>query len=85
MNMGDDLFTQESEKIEAYEKGLQAASQAMILHPDNAETHFLYAANLGSAIKLRGITSGAVNLSEIIKHVDLAIALAPRTTRHHYK
>lgn len=77
LNMADDLFTAKSEKIEAYDKGLKAATQAMTLHPDDAETHFLYAANLGSATQLRGITSGAVNLSEVIKHVDRAIDLDP--------
>ena len=77
LNMADDLFTDTSEKIEAYDKGLKAATQAMTLHPDDAETHFLYAANLGSATQLRGITSGAVNLSDIIKHVDRAIELDP--------
>ena len=64
MNVADDLLTDASEKIEAYDKGLKAATQAMTLHPDDAETRFLYAANLGSATQLRGITSGVVNLSE---------------------
>lgn len=77
MNMADDLLNDKSEKIEAYDKGLKAATQAMMLHPDDAENHFLYAANLGSATQLRGITSGVVNLSEVIKHVDRAIELDP--------
>ena len=77
MNMADDLLTDKSEKIEAYDKGLKAATQAMTLHPDDAETHFLYAANLGSATQLRGITSGVVNLTEIMKHVDRAVELDP--------
>ncbi len=77
MNMADDLLTNKSERIEAYDKGLKAATQAMRLHPNDAETHFLYAANLGSATKLRGITSGVVNLSEVTKHVDRAVELDP--------
>lgn len=77
MNLADDLLTDTSEKIEAYDKGLKAATQAMTLHPDDAETHFLYAANLGSATRLRGITSGVVNLSEVMKHVDRAVELDP--------
>lgn len=77
MNLADDLLTDKSEKIEAYDKGLKAATQALTLQPDDAETHFLYAANLGSATQLRGITSGAVNLSDIVKHVDRAIELDP--------
>lgn len=77
MNLADDLLTHKSEKIEAYDKGLKAATQALTLQPDDAETHFLYAANLGSATQLRGITSGAVNLSDIVKHVDRAIELDP--------
>lgn len=75
--MADDLLTDKSEKIEAYDRRLKAATQAMTLHPDDAEAHFLYAANLGSATQLRGITSGAVHLSDIINYVDRAIELDP--------
>ena len=55
LNMADDLFTDTSEKIEAYDKGLKAATQAMTLHPDDAETHFLYAAELAKNYLRRAI------------------------------
>lgn len=77
MNMGDDLMTEEDEKIAMYTKGVTAAEAALGIHETDAETHFFKAANLGNAAKLQGFAVGGVQLPNIMKHVDRAIELDP--------
>lgn len=77
MNMGDDLLTEEDEKIAMYKKGVAAAEEALSIHEADAETHFFIAANLGNAAKLQGFAVGGIQLPNIIKHVDRAIELNP--------
>ena len=78
MNIGDDLLEKEDEKIVAYGKAATAAQQALDIDEGDAEAHFLYAANIGNAAKLQGLTVGAMKLPDIIKHVDWAIKLDPQ-------
>ena len=77
LNMGDDLFTKDEDRISAYEKGYNAALHALERNEKNADAHFLYAANLGNAAKLRGMTTGALKIKEILAHVRRAVELQP--------
>ncbi|GJL49618.1 MAG: hypothetical protein NPIRA01_08450 [Nitrospirales bacterium] len=77
LNMGDDLFTENPHRLSAYEAGARHAKQAMALEALNAEAHFLYAANLGNATRLKSYAIGMINIKEILLHVRQALTLDP--------
>jgi len=75
MDLADDLYTDDQNRLSAYEQGAKAASGALELQNSNAQAHFLYAANLGSAERMRGLTTAAMKVKEIKRHVARAIEL----------
>jgi tetratricopeptide (TPR) repeat protein len=77
MDLADDLFTDNGDRRSAYEEGAKAAERAMELQDSSAQAHFLYAANLGSAERIKGLTYAAMRVKEIKQHVARAIELDP--------
>ena len=77
-DLADDLLTNETKRRIAFEAGAQAAEQAFQLDDSNADAHFFYAANLGSAERLRGIANAAMVVNKIKHCVLRAIELNPR-------
>lgn len=77
MDLADDLLTDEEKRQRAYQEGAKAAKHAFELQDSNAQAHFLYAANLGSAERLKGLTNAAMKVKEIKQHVARAIELEP--------
>ena len=76
-NMGDDLFTEDENRLSAHKKGIQVGKKALELDESNPEAHFVYAINLGSAAQLEGVTAGALHLEEILEHVRRTLELQP--------
>jgi len=77
-DLADDLLTDKGERRMAYEAGASAAKQAFELDESYADAHFFYAANLGSAERLKGITNAALVVRNI-KHCAMrAIELNPK-------
>ena len=76
-DIGDDLLTDEAERLEAYEAGAEAAEQAIALDENNADAHFFHAVNLGSAERLRGMANAAFAAREVRRCAERAIALDP--------
>jgi hypothetical protein len=82
LDAGDDLYTDPRQQHGAYEKGAGAALQAIAMNERNADAHFLYAANLGSAVRLSGHDPRALlELRTIKHHVTRAIELDPAHAR----
>ena len=77
LDLGDEL-TDDVKRREAYEAGADTAKRALELGEDNAQAHYLYAANLGSAAKVTGLMAGAVTVNEIKRHVRRALELRDR-------
>jgi tetratricopeptide (TPR) repeat protein len=76
-DLADDLLTEEKQRQAAYRAGAQAAQQAFTLDDSNADAHFFYAANLGSAERLIGLANAAMAVKDI-KHCAMrAIELNP--------
>ena len=61
----------------AYEAGAEMATRALQVDERDAQAHFLYAAALGSAERLKGIPNAGLVLGEIKQHVRRAIELDP--------
>jgi predicted Zn-dependent protease len=75
LDMGNDLFVTLPERRSAYEEGAKAAAQALQLHEADTRAHFLYAANLGSAARLKGVVASAWVVKELKAHVSRALEL----------
>lgn len=78
LDMGDDLYTDAERKRESFTEGARWAKQALELSEPNADAHFLYAANLGSAAHLDGLASSVFAVGTIKRHVRRALELNPR-------
>jgi tetratricopeptide (TPR) repeat protein len=66
-DIADDLLTEQAQRVAAYQAGVKAAKQAFDLDDSNPDAHFFYAANLGSAERLKGLTNAAMVVKDI-KH-----------------
>ena len=77
LDLGDDPAREESARKAFYDEGAKAAKQAIDLQEQNADAHYLYAANLGSAAQLTGLMASAFTVKELKQHVDRALALSP--------
>ena len=74
-DMGNDLLTDGEKRIMAYEEAARLAQRALELKEADAEAHFLYAAALGQAAELRGVTASLLSLEEMRIHVTRALEL----------
>ncbi len=78
LDLGDDDALAVSKRREAYEEGAKVAHQAIDLREHNADAHYLYAANLGSATQLKGVMASALTIQDLKRHVTRALELNPR-------
>src|SRR5437667_9663909 len=76
-DMGNDLLTDDEKRIMAYEEAARLAQRALELKEADAEAHFLYAAALGQAAELKGVTASLLSLEEMRIHVTRALELQP--------
>jgi tetratricopeptide (TPR) repeat protein len=75
LNLGDDGYTDVEKRRIAYEAGARVAKRALELQNANAEAHYLYAANVGSAAQLRGMMASALTIQDLKYHVTRALEL----------
>jgi len=75
LNLGDDISTDVEKQRAAYEAGARIAKRALELQEANAEAHYLYAANLGRAAQLKGLTASALTIQELKYHVKRALEI----------
>jgi tetratricopeptide (TPR) repeat protein len=77
LDMGDNLFNDTASRIQAYEEGAKFAQRALAIRETDAQAHFLYAANLGSAMQLKGAVASAFRVRDLKAHTARAIELQP--------
>ncbi len=82
--MGDDLWTEPSQRISAYLAGAHFARRALDRDEANAIAHFLYAANTGNAANLQGITASARVVLDLKTHIRRALELQPDHAPSHH-
>lgn len=75
LNLGDDDYTDVEKRRTAYESGARTAKRALELQNANAEAHYLYAANLGSAAHLKGMMASVLTIQDLKYHVNRALEL----------
>ncbi len=78
LDAGDEVYRERGERLEAYQAGADCAKRALALgRAQQAEAHFLYAANLGHIAQLKGVLVSAFLIREIKGHVEQSLELAP--------
>ncbi len=77
LDAGDDLYTKKSQRRRAYKEGARIARRVLELQEANGDAHYLYAANLGSEARLKGIFSSALVIRTLKKHTTRALELEP--------
>ncbi len=77
LDLGDDAYPEETKRRAAYEEGAKLARRAIDLDESNAQAHYLYAANLGSAAQLKGVMASAFTVNDLKRHVRRALELNP--------
>lgn len=75
LNLGNDGNRDVEKRRIAYEAGARIAKRALELQNENAEAHYLYAANLGSAAQLKGMMASALTIQDLKYHVTRALQL----------
>jgi Tetratricopeptide repeat len=76
LDLGDE-YQDEAKRRAAYEEGARLAQRAATIDPSNADAHYLYAANLGSATQLKGTMASALTVNDLKARVRRALALKP--------
>lgn len=76
LDLGDN-YQEEGKRRAAYEEGARLAQRAVAIDGSNADAHYLYAANLGSAAQLKGAMASALTINDLKAHVRQALALQP--------
>lgn len=77
LDAGDDLYTKKRQRRQAYQEGARIARRVIELQEGNADAHYLYAANVGSEARLKGILASALVIRTLKKHTSRALELAP--------
>ncbi len=75
LDLGDAAYNDTAKRQTAYEEGARLAKQALDLQEQNAQAHYLYAANLGSAAQLKGTMASALIVQDLKAHVRRALEI----------
>ncbi|MEO8327328.1 MAG: tetratricopeptide repeat protein [Nitrospirota bacterium] len=78
LEIGQEIYQDESRKRQAFDEGARLARRALDIEKDNAEAHYLYAANLGSSAQIEGVMASALTVNTLKTHVRRALELHPR-------
>jgi hypothetical protein len=77
LDLGDEAYSDDTKRRAAYDEGVRIARRAIDLEESNAQAHYLYAANLGSAAQLQGVMASAFTVNDLKRHVRRALELNP--------
>ena len=84
LDLGYGVYVDQEQKIAAFQEGARIAQKALDLRESSADAHFLYAANLGSAVELQGLVSVALTIQPLKDHVLRVLELDERYVPAHH-
>lgn len=76
LDLGDERSDAASRQA-AYAEGARYAKEALDRDEHNAQAHYLYAANTGSAAQQKGMMASALTVADLKAHVRRALELQP--------
>ncbi len=65
LDLGYGVYVGREKKLAAFQEGARVAKKALDLRESSADAHFLYAANLGSAVELQGLVTAALTIRQL--------------------
>lgn len=77
---GDIRAVTDSQKLDAYERGRQAAKRAVEVDPRNAAAHFWYATNTGRWGQTKGVVRSLFLLPIVQEEIQIILDLDPQFT-----
>jgi len=77
LEIGQEIYQDENQKRQAFDEGARLARRVLDMDENNAEAHYLYAANLGSSAQSAGVMASAFTVNTLKKHVRRALELSP--------
>ena len=75
LDLGYGLYVDPEKKLASFQEGARLAKKAVEQEEASADSHFLYAANLGKAVQLQGLVAAALHLQTLKKHVNRVLQL----------
>jgi tetratricopeptide (TPR) repeat protein len=84
LDLGYGVYVDRDKKLAAFQEGARVAQKALDLREASADAHFLYAANLGSAVELQGLVTAAFTMQQLKDHVNRVLELDGRYVPAHH-
>ena len=84
LDLGYGLYIDREQKLAVFQEGARVAQKALDLRESSADAHFLYAANLGSAVELEGLVTAALTIQELKNHVHRVLELDEWNVQAHH-
>lgn len=84
LDLGYGMYVDREKKLFAFQEGARVAQKALDLQESSADAHFLYAANLGSAVELQGLVTAALTIQQLKNHVHRVLELDERHVPAHH-
>jgi tetratricopeptide (TPR) repeat protein len=84
LDLGYGVYVEREKKLAAFQEGARIAQKALDLRESSADAHFLYAANLGSAVELQGLVTAALTIQQLKSHVHRVLELDERHAQAHH-
>jgi len=84
LDLGYGAYVDREKKLAAFQEGARVAKKALGIRESSADAHFLYAANLGSAVELEGLVTAAFTVQELKDHVLRVLEIDERYVQAHH-
>jgi TPR repeat protein len=84
LDLGYGVYVDREKKLAAFQEGARVAQKALDLREASADAHFLYAANLGSAVELKGLVTAALTIQQLKDHVHRVLELDEGHVQAHH-
>ena len=75
LDLGYGAYLDREKKLASFQEGARLAKKSLEQKESSVDAHFLYAANLGQAVKLQGVVAAALNLQTLKTHVNRVLEL----------
>ncbi len=75
LDLGYGAYVDREKKLACFQEGARLAKKSLEQKESSVDAHFLYAANLGQAVKLQGVVAAALNLQTLKTHVNRVLEL----------
>jgi len=84
LDLGYGGYVDPEKKLASFQEGARIALKALEQEETSPDAHFLYAANLGQAVRLQGLVATALHLQTLKTHVNRVLELDEKHAPAHH-